>query len=210
MSLHSKTKGKSTGPVSETECCRLLRRRGSGGAPDSFVVLPDDGGDGENSNSPSPLEMRRLALPLENSRASFAVAALGASRWTRNQPELCSAFRVSEGRFTLKETTGSGERVTVLKEDTVIPRNAFGPVFLQSVAVMIATGCGTCLMRIRICSERLVFSSASFSLAATGKSFNVAAAFVATVLHGCHCCLRHCRAVRDRGRTKESGKTISS
>lgn len=50
------------------------------------------------------------------------------------------AFRVSEGNLTLKETMGSGWRVTVLNEETVIPLNAESGVELGSVDVMIATG----------------------------------------------------------------------
>lgn len=57
---------------------------------------------------------------------------------------------VSEGRLTLKEITGSGVRVTVLKEETVMPRKEGGGMLLLlvvvlgedegSVAVIIETG----------------------------------------------------------------------
>ena len=57
------------------------------------------------------------------------------------------AFRVSDGRRTLNETTGSGVRVTVLNEETVIPRNDDDAIWLLllsfevgSVDVIIATG----------------------------------------------------------------------
>lgn len=83
----------------------------------------------------------RVLFPLEKSLASVAVAGPGVSRWTRKRPEASNAFRVSDGRRTLKEITGCGVRVTVLKEETVMPRNevvSAGPE--GSVAVMIATG----------------------------------------------------------------------
>jgi hypothetical protein len=82
-----------------------------------------------------------VVFPFEKSRASVAVVGPGESKWTKNRCEASRAFNVSEGRRTLNEITGCGERVTVLKEETVIPRNALvsrGPE--GSVAVMIATG----------------------------------------------------------------------
>lgn len=50
--------------------------------------------------------------------------------------------------------TGSGYSVTVLKDETVIPRYASSAGLLGSVAVMMATGCGTWRMRKRTWSER--------------------------------------------------------
>lgn len=52
---------------------------------------------------------------------------------------------VSEGRLTLKEITGSGVRVTVLKEETVMPRKECEGMLLLlveegSVAVIMETG----------------------------------------------------------------------
>jgi hypothetical protein len=95
-----------------------------------------------NSNSPCPLNIdARVVFPLEKSLARVAVAGLGARRCTRNRPEASSALSVSEGRRTLNDMTGSGVRVTVLNEETVIPRKdvvSAGPV--GSVAVMTATG----------------------------------------------------------------------
>ena len=82
-----------------------------------------------------------LVFPFEKSLANVAVPGPGATRWIRKRPEASNAFRVSDGRRTLKETTGFGVSVTVLKEETVMPRNevvSAGPE--GSVAVMIATG----------------------------------------------------------------------
>jgi hypothetical protein len=82
-----------------------------------------------------------VIFPLEKSLARVAVAGPGASKCTRNRREASNAFNVSDGRRTLKEITGFGVRVTVLKEETVIPRKEV--VFSRpegSVAVMIATG----------------------------------------------------------------------
>lgn len=65
----------------------------------------------------------------------------GASRCTRNRFDASNALSVSEGRRTLKEIMGVGERVTVLNEETVIPRKedvSVAPV--GSVAVIMATG----------------------------------------------------------------------
>lgn len=50
------------------------------------------------------------------------------------------ALYVSEGVFTLKETTGLGTRVTVLNDETVMPRKAEDWVEFGSVDVIIATG----------------------------------------------------------------------
>lgn len=46
---------------------------------------------------------------------------MGASKCTRNRPEDCNAASVSEGWRTLNVMIGLGWRVTVLKDDTVIP-----------------------------------------------------------------------------------------
>lgn len=46
---------------------------------------------------------------------------MGESKWTRNRPEDCRAASVSEGCRTLNVIIGEGWRVTVLKEETVIP-----------------------------------------------------------------------------------------
>src|SRR5687767_5758041 len=56
------------------------------------------------------------------------------------------ASNVDEIFRMLKDTTGVGNKVTVLNDDTVAPRQPFGPPsgFTEtSVAVMTATGCGT-------------------------------------------------------------------
>lgn len=81
-----------------------------------------------------------MALPFEKSLANVAVAGPGASRWTRKRRDASSAFSVSDGRRTLNEITGWGVRVTVLKDETVMPRKdvSWGPE--GSVAVIIATG----------------------------------------------------------------------
>ena len=54
------------------------------------------------------------------------------------------AFSVSDGLRTLNDTTGSGVRVTVLNEETVIPRKDSctlpPPLLLGSVDVIMATG----------------------------------------------------------------------
>lgn len=96
----------------------------------------------ENSKSPWPFSIdARVVFPLEKSLARVAVAGLEESKCTRNRPDSANALSVSEGRRTLKEMTGSGWSVTVLKEETVIPRKEVvlaGPV--GSVAVMMATG----------------------------------------------------------------------
>jgi Mg-chelatase subunit ChlD len=81
-----------------------------------------------------------LWFPLEKSRARAAAAGVGARRWTRNRPEDWRAVRVSDGRRTLNEMTGEGWRVTVLKEETVMPRKAFSMGPCGSVAVIMATG----------------------------------------------------------------------
>lgn len=95
-----------------------------------------------NSNSPCPLNIdARVVFPLEKSRARVAVAGVGARRWTRNRPEARSALSVSDGRRTLNDITGSGVRVTVLNEETVIPRKeVVSGEAVGSVAVMMATG----------------------------------------------------------------------
>lgn len=95
-----------------------------------------------------------VEFPFEKSLASVAVAGPGARRWTRKRPDERRAFNVSDGRRTLNDMTGCGVSVTVLNEETVIPRKAVasdGPV--GSVAVMIATGYGTRRMRRRTCSD---------------------------------------------------------
>lgn len=82
-----------------------------------------------------------MVFPLEKSLASVAVAGPGPSKWTRKRREASNAFKVSDGRRTLNDITGCGVRVTVLKEETVMPRNevvSAGPV--GSVAVIMATG----------------------------------------------------------------------
>lgn len=95
-----------------------------------------------NSKSPCPLNiLASVVLPFEKSRARVAVADPGASKWTRNRCEARRAFNVSDGLRTLNEMTGFGVRVTVLKEDTVIPRNEdVSGAPLGSVAVIMATG----------------------------------------------------------------------
>lgn len=78
---------------------------------------------------------------MEKSRARVAVADPGTSRWTRNRREASRAFSVSDGLRTLNEMTGCGVSVTVLNEETVMPRNddvSAGPV--GSVDVIMATG----------------------------------------------------------------------
>jgi hypothetical protein len=98
--------------------------------------------------------LANVVFPFEKSLASVAVAGPGARRCTRKRPEDRRAFKVSDGRRTLKDITGCGVSVTVLKEETVIPRNEVvsdGPV--GSVAVIIATGYGTWRMRRRTCSD---------------------------------------------------------
>lgn len=97
---------------------------------------------GTNSNSLSSLAIDKLWFPREKSRARDAGAWSAASRWTRKRPEDCSAVSVSEGRRTLNEMMGSGRSVTVLKEETVMPRKArVGLLGSEgSVEVMMATG----------------------------------------------------------------------
>lgn len=56
------------------------------------------------------------------------------------------ASKVDEIFRMLKDTTGIGDSVTVLNDDTVAPRHSSGPPsgFTEtSVAVITATGCGT-------------------------------------------------------------------
>lgn len=109
----------------------FLRRRGR--TPPSPLSLPPAPGSGTTSeaagygtysnSAPSPLITERswLRFPLEKSLARAAVAGPGARRCTRNRREESSAVRVSEGRRALNEIMGSGCRVTVLKEEIVIP-----------------------------------------------------------------------------------------
>ena len=95
-----------------------------------------------------------MVFPFEKSRARVAVSGPGASRWTRKRPDARSAVSVSEGRRTLNEIIGVGERVTVLNEDTVIPRNEdVSALPVGSVAVIMATGYGTRRMSRRTCSD---------------------------------------------------------
>ena len=60
---------------------------------------------------------------------------------------------------TLKDTTGVGDNVTVLKDETVMPRKVdssglCGSGTCWKEAVMTATGCGTSRMSWRMCEER--------------------------------------------------------
>lgn len=136
--VHSKMKGKSPSPLLSVESCCFRRNIGSG------LSLPslEETSNAPNSKSPCPLSiLARVTFPFEKSLARVAVVGPGASKWTRNRPEARSAFSVSDGRRTLNEITGCGVRVTVLKEETVIPRKevvSAGPE--GSVAVMMATG----------------------------------------------------------------------
>jgi hypothetical protein len=84
----------------------------------------DDGeGEGEHPTNSNPLfPNARLWFPRAKSRASAAVSWVEERRWTRNRPDVRRACSVSEGRRTLNEMTGCGVSVTVLKEETVIPR----------------------------------------------------------------------------------------
>lgn len=112
----------------------------TGGSPDSMCgFLSSDSGE-ENLNDLSSSFGGKFSFPPEKRRASVAVDSFGERRWMRNCEEVRMAFRVSEGNLTLKETMGSGWRVTVLNEETVIPLNAESGVELGSVDVMIATG----------------------------------------------------------------------
>lgn len=127
----------------------LYRSIGSGndGIPPSFPseFAELDGFAPTNSNIPSP--SARFWFPRAKSRASDAVCWFVASRCTRNWPEVKSALSVSEGRRTLNEITGVGDRVTVLKEETVMPRKPDAEVGSESevdregsVEVTMATG----------------------------------------------------------------------
>jgi hypothetical protein len=100
------------------------RKIGSGNVFFSIFDPDDDDVDGRTPNSKSPTspDSCKFSFPQEKSRANRAVAAVGASRCTRNRPDDFSAFNVSDGLRTLNATTGSGKRVTVLKDDTVMPR----------------------------------------------------------------------------------------
>ena len=89
-------------------------------------------------------------FPLENFRASRVVVWLGARRWTRKRQDDRIALYVSEGTFTLNDTMGFGQRVTVLKDDTVMPRKAVFAGEYGSVEVTIATGWGTRRINFRI------------------------------------------------------------
>lgn len=84
---------------------------------------------------------------------------------------------VADGVRTLKDTRGTGERVTVLNEDTVMPRNVlsigraggcgFEPSLASgavAAAVMTATGCGILRMSWRMWDERSVGSLSLFLL----------------------------------------------
>ena len=98
--------------------------------------------------------LANVVLPFEKSLASVAVVGLGARRCTRKRPDDRRAFRVSDGRRTLKDITGCGVKVTVLKEETVMPRKAVVSEGAEgSVAVIIATGYGTRRMRRRTDSD---------------------------------------------------------
>lgn len=125
-------------PVSSRGCCCCCCWFGSPGSGE------------ENLKDLSSSFRGKFSFPPEKRRARVAVDSVGERRWIRNWEEERMAFRVSEGTLTLKETIGSGVRVTVLNEDTVMPRNAVSRGELGSVDVIIATGCGTRRIRVRM------------------------------------------------------------
>ena len=70
-----------------------------------------------------------------------------------------SAAKVADCRLMLKQIIGSGDRVTVTKEEMVAPRQSFvmspalDPTGGGLVAVTTAIGCGTCRIKRRRDSE---------------------------------------------------------
>ena len=95
------------------------------------------------SSSPASSWKGEEAFPLANLEAISIASEVSLNKWTLKISELRIASNVEEIFRILKDTTGSGHKVTVLKEDTVAPLHPSGPpsgLTDISVAVMTATG----------------------------------------------------------------------